>query len=155
MYAFLENEAGSEFVSLRESSCPVVPHKPYEFATLDTMESINARPMTQRILEEFQDEFKAVADGSLASDDGVVTVSDPVIPPTAAKHGSSRRTTGSAAKKAKLDTDHAGALGDDVGMTALKKELDAVGSDCVCTCSLKSKGQVPHLLNQQSIAIKL
>jgi hypothetical protein len=72
------------------------------------------------------------------------------------KRGSSRRTTASAAKKAKLDTDHAGALEDDVGKTALKKELDAVGSDvdCVCTCSLNSKVQVPHLLNQQSIATK-
>ncbi len=59
----LAHEDGLDaFKRLREDqTCPVVPHKPQnEFASLECMAVINARPMTLRIEEELNDEFKTM-----------------------------------------------------------------------------------------------
>ena len=123
--AFLAHEDGSDaFISLRDDvSCPVVPCKPYEFASPKCMAAINARPMTLRIEEEFKDEFDAITAGDVIDLAGEISAAAV----GGVKRVPSTRAAGSASKKAKFGGEQAGAPGDDGSVVAmLRKDLEKV-----------------------------
>ncbi len=141
--AFLEHEDGRTpiFKSLQLDNCPVVPCKPYQFATPKCMQSINNRKMTTRIEEYYSDKFRTLV-GEGAGLEATEHTSDHV---TSSKRATSTRTaiSGSASKKARLDDDQ---------MTVLEKELGEVGASrivllsvhnfAVCSFCVKTKTEL-------------
>lgn len=128
--AFLEHEDGRSpiFKSLQLDNCPVVPCKPYQFATPDCMQSINSRKMTTRIEEYYSDKFRNLV-GEAAGPEATDDTSDP--PANSSKRAASTRNAnaGSASKKPKLDNDQ---------VLVLEKELGEVGANRIALLSQTS-----------------
>ncbi len=125
--AFLEHEDGRPpiFKSLQLDNCPVVPCKPYQFATPDCMQSINSCKMTTRIEEYYSDKFRNLvseAAGPEAADD------TPVPRANSSKRPASTRNAnaGNASKKPRPDSDQ---------VPALEKELAEVGANRIALLS--------------------
>ena len=121
--ALLAHEDGRDaFVCLQTDNCPVVPCEPYEFATPECMKSINSRPMTARIEEDYSDKFR-----NLVGEESVAA-------PAAAtpKRLASGRAVLASSKKIKVASENGGASDDGgVDVTALKQKLELVGSRSV------------------------